>query len=123
MPLGLLLPRIMEPMTVARIEAVHAAAGAALKPGDRLFDLTIDLGGSFLQNCPPISHFRLVLRERAILRRLNVNPGDDVEPGGCLAVFTTLPEEPEDGPMVRPLRIAVAGIIAQPGFWSARPAD
>jgi hypothetical protein len=120
MPLGLLLPRIMEPMTTARIEAAYAAPGAAMKPGDRLFDLTIDLGGAFLQNCPPISHYRLVLRERAVMRRLNVRPGQDVAPGDCLALFTTLPEEPEDGPVARSLRIAVAGIIGQPDLWSVQ---
>jgi pyruvate/2-oxoglutarate dehydrogenase complex dihydrolipoamide acyltransferase (E2) component len=123
MPLGLILPKIMESMTVARIEAAYAAPGAEMKAGDRLFDLTIDLGGAFLQNCPPVSHFRLVLRERAILRRVIVNLGDDVEPGGCLAVFTSQPGEADDGPITRHLRVAVAGIIAHDGMWSARLAD
>ncbi len=116
---SLLLPRIMEPMTVALVETVYGEPDQQMKSGDRLLDLTIDLSGAFLQNCPPISHYRLVLRERAALRRLLVQPGDEIEPGACLALFTTDPGESAEGAVARPLRVATAAILAHPGMWSA----
>ncbi len=106
-------------MSVALLEAVYGEPGQQMKSGERLFDVTIDLGGAFLQNCPPISHYRLVLRERAALRRVLAKPGDEIEAGACLAIFTTEPGESDEGAVVRPLRVATAAILAHPGMWSA----
>jgi hypothetical protein len=115
---GLFLPRILAAMSVAKMEAVYVAPGRAMKPGDKLLDLTIDLGGAFLQNCPPVSHYRFVLRERLELRTVLVKPGDDKEPGACLAVFATDAGESSDGPIARPVRFATAAILSHPGMWS-----
>jgi hypothetical protein len=106
-------------MHFALLEAVYGHPGQEMRTGERLFDLTIDLGGAFLQNCPPISHYRLVLRERAAFRRALAKPGDEIEPGACLAVFTTEPDESGEGVIARPLRIATAAILSHPGMWSA----
>jgi hypothetical protein len=114
----LLLPRIIEPMTLATVEAIHVAPGAPLKVGDKLMDLSVDLGGAFLQNCPPISYYRLVLREAAVLRRLCVSLGDRPEAGAALAEFGQSAEADGGGPADREVRIAIAGILPGPWMWS-----
>ena len=65
MLLDLRLPNIVPGMSTALIEVVYAKAGAALKPGERILDLTIDLGATFAQDCPPVTHYRLVAGESA----------------------------------------------------------
>jgi pyruvate/2-oxoglutarate dehydrogenase complex dihydrolipoamide acyltransferase (E2) component len=112
---GLVLPKMIEHMTAATIEAVHVAPGRSLRAGEKLMDVSVDLGGAFLQNCPPISYYRLVLREAATLERVCVAPGDQCEPGAVLALFGSNADEPDDGTMGRPVRVATAGIL--PGSW------
>ncbi len=111
----LVLPKMIEQMTAATIEAIHVVPGRPLRAGEKLMDVSVDLGGAFLQNCPPISYYRLVLREAATLQRLCVSPGDQCEPGAVLAVFGSDVDEPDDAPMARAIRVATAGIL--PGSW------
>ena len=58
------LPRIIPNMTDARIETLYMEIGQQI-PGGKLLDLSIDLGDGVSQNCPPISYYRLVSREKA----------------------------------------------------------
>jgi len=115
--LTLSLPRINEYMTSARIEAVHADVGAALGTGSKFIDLTIDLSAIAAQDCPPVSHFRLAVRDRVWLRRLQVARGDTIEVGAMIAWFTTDAHEPLDVAPSRSVRVAIAGILAPAEGW------
>ena len=114
MLLSLTLPRINEHMLSAVVAAVHPSACAELAVGAKLVDLTVDLTAIAAQDCPPISHFRVVLRERAWLRRLLVARGDEVAVGAPLAWFSTEPDEPLDAAPAREARISIAGILMPP---------
>jgi len=115
--LTLTLPRIHDLMTAATIEAVYARAGDALAVGAKLCDLTVDLSAVAAQDCPPISHFRLVLRERLWVRDVAARPATDVAVGATLMRFTTSPDEPLDGVPAREVRVSIAGILAQTDAW------
>jgi len=115
--LNLNVPRINDYMASALIEAVHALEGQALAPGAKLFDMTVDLSLAAPHDCPPISHYRMVLREKATLRRLFVEPGEDVAVGAPLALFSTDPDEPLDTAPGRMARTAIATIMFQ-SMWS-----
>jgi hypothetical protein len=118
MLLSMLLPPINVHMTYATIKRVHATPGQALSPGAKLIDLRIDLTSAFPQDCPPISYYRIVLRERAWLRSVMVAQGGDVAPGQPLALLSTEDGEPLDGTPVRAVRVSTAGILWQPD-WDA----
>lgn len=117
MLLTLALPRINEYMTSARIDQIHSDVGAALGMGAKFLDLTIDLSEIAEQDCPPISHFRLAVRDRVWLRRLQVARGDTIEVDAPIAWFTTDADEPLDVAPSRSVRIAIAGILAPPERW------
>jgi hypothetical protein len=104
-------------MTTALVEAIHAREGQALPIGAKLFDLTVDLSVAAPHDCPPISHYRLVLRERAWLRRLHFGRGDEPLAGASLALLSTEADEPLDAPPARTARLAVAAIMHQ-SAWS-----
>lgn len=113
MLLSLNLPLVNPIMTDARIDAIHARAGAELKAGSKILDLMIDLSTAVAHDCPPISYYRLVAREHVWLCRLHAEPGDRMAPGALIALFSTSPEEDPEIPPSRPLRVSVAGIIKQ----------
>jgi hypothetical protein len=110
--LALSLQRINAQMTAAVIDSIHAEEDTLLQTGSKLLDLTVDLSAVSAQDCPPISHYRIVVRETVWLRRLAVNPGSKPSVGALLALFTTTPDEPIDGAPSRNIRNATAGIIA-----------
>jgi hypothetical protein len=114
--LNLTLPRINPHMTTALVDLVHAAVGAPLPVGGKLMDLTVDLSAAASHDCPPVAHYRLVVRDRAWLRRLDVAPGDEPEAGASLALFSTEPDEPLDGIPARQVRLTVAGVIRE-SIW------
>ncbi len=105
------LGRLNPQMSGAMIETVYVQPGTLLKIGEKLFDISIDLRAAFAQDCPPISYFRLVLRERLWLRRVPLHPGQFCDVDGLLALFSTDADEPEDGPCARGIRTAIAGIV------------
>ena len=117
MLLTLTLPRINDYMSTATIRSVYAAEGASLAPGQKLLDLSIDLSAIVPHDCPPISFYRIAMRERVWLRSLIVTPGTDVEVGAALACFSTVPGEPLDGEAARAARVTIAGIIDQSDWW------
>ena len=118
MLLELRLSEIVPGMTGATIECVHAAAGSGLKSGARLLDLSIDLSSAFAQECPPISFFRVILREPAVLRRIDAAPGQYRELGEVIALFTPTADDPVDSPADRSVRIATAGIMHHADMWT-----
>jgi hypothetical protein len=116
--LNLDLPRINPYADKASIRAVYATNDAALIVGAKLLDLTVDLSSAvILHDCPPISHYRLVLRDRVWLRRLDVAAGQTVGVGQPVALFSTDPDEPLDGPPARPVRVTIAGVMFQSAPW------
>ncbi|MGP0094546.1 MAG: hypothetical protein ACLPKB_32055 [Xanthobacteraceae bacterium] len=117
MVLTLNLPNINVHMKSATFACVYAAVGDELGPGAKLFDLSVDLSAAFPQDCPPISYYRIVLRERAWLRQLDVRQGDEREVGGTLALFTGSSTEPLDSLPRRPVRFVTAGILYQ-SHWT-----
>lgn len=112
------LPAIVNQMTGATLECLYAKPGDALKMGSKLFDLSIDLGSVFAQECPPVSFFRVVMREAAFLRRLDGAPGAFAELDEAIAIFSTTPDEDIDQPATRAIRTTVAGIVHHDGMWT-----
>lgn len=117
MLLTLTLPRINELMSTAVVETIHAVSGSALTPGTKLLDLSVDLSAVAAHDCPPVSLYRIVLRDRVFLRRVAVARGDELAVGALLAQFSTDPEEPLDGEAARAVRITIAGILAPSESW------
>jgi hypothetical protein len=113
------LTKINPNMNAAVIECVYAKEGSALKVGEKLWDLSVDLSSGFSQYCPPISYFRVVVREKVWLQKLLVVPGDSCDVGKLMAVFSTEQDTPTEGAPARPLRITTAGIAHHSGMWTA----
>jgi len=112
--LTLTLPTILPEMTEAVVTAVLAGAGP-LKPGAALFDLRVDLSEVGLQDCPPVSFYRIALREAAWLRRVLVDTNGSPAVGTVLAVFSSGPDDDLDQPPTRAVRHMVAGILSDTG--------
>lgn len=117
----LLLPTINPHMSGARIECLYAAPGDVLKTGSKLLDLGIDLSSAFAQECPPVSFFRVVLRETMILRSWHVARGDLCALGDPVATFSSLPDEALSAP-ARGVRFVTAGIIHHDRLWTGSAA-
>lgn len=113
------LTKINPNMNSAIIECLYAKTGSLLKVGDKLLDISVDLSTDFSQYCPPISYFRVVIREKVWLRSFMVAPGDNCDVGQLLGVFSAEQDDPENGVSSRPVRITTAGISFHPGMWSA----
>jgi hypothetical protein len=105
------LPSIVAQMSGATIECLHAKPGEALKMGSKLFDVSVDLSSAFAQECPPISFFRVVMREPGILRTLDLTPGQYCKLDDVMAIFSTAPDEDLNAPAARQVRTTVAGIV------------
>jgi len=118
MLMALQLAEIVPGMSGATIECLHAEPGLSLKPGAKLLDLSVDLSAAFAQECPPISFFRVILREPAVLRRIDVVPGQHCAIGTVIALFSLTPDDPVDGPADRPVRLATAGIMHHSEMWT-----
>jgi hypothetical protein len=112
------LPKINAHMTGATIECLFAQPGDGLKLGTKFLDFSVDLGSAFAQECPPISFFRLVLREPAYLRTLTVAPGQYCLIDDLLATLSTDPTEALGSSATRGVRVTVAGILHHNGMWT-----
>lgn len=117
MLLTLALPRINEYMTAATVTKVYATEGAALVPGAKLLDLRVDLSAVLPHDCPPVSYYRIAMRDIARLRRLAVAPGELIVIGAPIALFSTEEEEPMDAEPARSVRITLAGIVPPDEWW------
>lgn len=117
MLLTLALPRINEYMTTARVTKIYAAEGAAFAPGTKVLDLRVDLSAAVPHDCPPVSYYRIALRDVAWLRRLATAPGELVDVGAPIALFSTEQDEPIDAEPTRAVRITLAGIVPPDEWW------
>lgn len=117
--LALKLPRIGDYMSAATVKSVHAKERALLGAGAKLLDISIDLGAVLPHDCPPVSQFRIAMRDRAWLRRIAVKEGDVVEAGALLAIFSSEADEPLDAAPARALRVSIAGILDQSNLWGS----
>src|SRR5207342_1585724 len=79
--LNLTLPRINEHMTTAVVKTIYPEINTALQFGSKLMDLSIDLSAVLPHDCPPVSMYRIALRDRVWLRKLAVAIGDDIAVG------------------------------------------
>jgi pyruvate/2-oxoglutarate dehydrogenase complex dihydrolipoamide acyltransferase (E2) component len=113
----LVLPQVSPSMTGANVTAIHAQEGEMLAPGARLVDISVDFSGGVAHDCPPVSGYRVALRERLWLRRLLIADGETVAAGATLAVFTAEPDSPLDEPAARAARVTLAGMVSQPDWW------
>jgi hypothetical protein len=116
------LPRINPHMTSATVECVFPQPGDALKMGSKLLDVSVDLGSAFAQECPPISFFRVVMREPMFYRKLLVEPGRQCQPTDLVALLSTEPDEDLGQAVGRVVRITVAGIMHHPGMITGNQA-
>jgi len=112
------LPLIVPQMVAATVECLYAKPGEALKTGAKLLDLSVDLSSAFAQECPPVSFFRVVMREAVFLRKLDVVPGQLCHLNEILAVFSTEADEDLDVLPARAVRVAIAGIMHHSGMWT-----
>jgi hypothetical protein len=112
------LPKINPHMAGARIECFYAEPGQALKAGTKLLDLGVDLSSAFAQECPPVSFFRIVLREPLILRSWSVDRGAYCALGDTVAIFSSEADEDPTGEPTRDIRFAAAGIVHHGGLWT-----
>ncbi len=112
------LPLIMPQMSAATVECLYVEPGEAVKMGSKLADLRVDLSSAFAQECPPVSYYRIVLRERAFVRSISATPGDLLEVDAPFVLFSTDPDEPLDPPATRPMRTTIAGIMHHDGMVS-----
>ena len=120
--LALSLHRINLQMTTAVVDSIYAEENTLMRTGAKLFDLIVDLSAISPQDCPPVSLYRVSLRETVWLRRLAVAVGDEPAVGSHLALFTTAADESIDCELARNVRTTTAGIVAEwkPGLWDAR---
>lgn len=107
---------IVAHMTGATIECLHATPGTMLKAGTKLLDLSVDLGSAFAQECPPISFYRIVMREPAWLRSIDAAPGEFRALNEMVALFSTDPDEALTTVPARAIRTTTAGIIHHSGM-------
>ncbi len=121
MILTLTLPRIIESMDAAVVRRTYAEVGTELAPGGKLVDLSVDLSAVAPHDCPPVSLYRIALRERVWLRTLEVARGDSIQAGSIVARFSTTPDEPLAAPVSREVRITIAAISQPPEWWDDEP--
>jgi hypothetical protein len=113
------MPEIVPGMSGATLEKVYIVEGETLPAGTKLFDISVDLSSAFAQECPPISYFRIVLRESACIRRLIFAEGQHIETGSLVALFSTDLNDELGPPAERSVRVATAGIMHHAGMWTA----
>ena len=111
MRLELNLSAIVPQMTGAKVLRWLAQEGAALGIGAGLLEIEVDLSSFVAHDCPPVSYYRIVLREVAYLRRAAVAAGEVVPVGALVAQLSPMADAPLDGMAARRLRVNVAGII------------
>lgn len=106
----------ISPSAVATVRVIHVLEGSYLPGGTKFLDFSADLGGGIPHDCPPISHYRIIIRDAAWLRRLDVEAGARLSPRALLALLSTEVDEPVDASPARAARVTVAGIILHDGW-------
>lgn len=100
-----------------RVARIHLGDGVLVARGQAVFDLTVDLSGGVVRECPPVSTCRIVLREEAWLRQVCVALGETVTPGQTLALLSIAPETPIEPP-AREARVTAATMLRETDLWS-----
>lgn len=115
MTIRLVLPVTNEELGTARIDDVHIAAGVLLAPGARLFDFTVGLDAAAAQDLRLlVTHYRMTLREKAWVGRVDAMAGQDAGVGDVLALLAADQGDPLDPEGARNARVSVAAIIRAP---------
>jgi hypothetical protein len=112
MILSLVLPKVGAQMLQGTVHKLIAKAGDELRPGTPLLEVRVDLGAQKAQDCPPLFFFRLIAIERAVLRSLDVAPGQMMEVGSLLGTASTARED--TGSPTRALRTTAVAIQIDP---------
>ncbi len=113
MYLELVMPRLGDPKTPGVITRCFIAVGATVVPGQKLFEVMVDLSAVAPQDCPPVSHFHVVSNEKATVVSMNVQEGVPIAAGVALATLCTAPDEPPGGAPARRLRVSHVGILTE----------
>jgi pyruvate/2-oxoglutarate dehydrogenase complex dihydrolipoamide acyltransferase (E2) component len=111
--LSLTMPSMGQQMISGNITFLGIAVGDQLKVGLKLLDVRVDLSTAAPQDCPPIFYFRMVAREPGWVRQIAAAVGEEKTVGAVLALISTEPDEPLDGPVARSLRAASAAILPE----------
>lgn len=111
------LPRLHELMTTGVVTRVHVAPGSTLAVGAPLVDVRVDLSNAAAHDCPPVSYFRVVLRDTGVLRTLAAQVGSDLAPGQRLGLLTTTADEPLEGNPARAARLTTVGVLGLDEEW------
>jgi hypothetical protein len=112
------LPELVNGMTGATLECAYVREGEAVAAGTKVFDISVDLSSAFAQECPPISYFRVIVREAVAIRRLMFAPGQNIGVGDLVALFSSTLDQDLTAPVERQVRIATAGIMHHDAMWS-----
>jgi len=115
--LSIELPRLHELMTTAVVSHVHAAPGDEIAVGAPLLDLRVDLSHAAAHDCPPVSFFRVVARDRGVLRTLTAGKGSEIAPGERIGLLATTADEPVTGEPARPARLTTVGVLGPEAEW------
>ncbi len=107
-------------MSSALIEKIYVSEGAELTSGSKILDFSIDLSSAFSQNCPPISYYRIVAREKVQVRQLLKAAGEYGVLDEPIALFSHDAAEPLGEVVARALRVMTAGIVHHEEMWSGR---
>jgi hypothetical protein len=105
------LPAIVPEMTDGKIYSILSQEGTQIPVGGPLLEIVVDLSNLVAHDCPPISLYRVFLREVAWLRKLQIKPDDIASVGTLLAILSTTASEPLDERAERPIRVSVAGVL------------
>ena len=105
------LPAIVPEMTDGKIYSILSQEGTQIRVGGALLEIAVDLSNIVPHDCPPISLYRVFLREVAWLRKLQVKQNDIASVGTILAILTTTASEPLGERAERTIRVSVAGVL------------
>lgn len=111
------LPAFSASGAVARLARRHASPGSRLDRGDSLLDLTVDMSGGVVRDCPPISTCRIILQEAAWLRAICIDEGAEIGRDAVLALLSTEPDEREVPPQ-REARVTAASMLVHTDWWT-----
>lgn len=117
MLLAIELPRLHELMTTAVVSKVHAMPGDELAAGAPLMDLRVDLSHEAAHDCAPVSYFRIVLRDRGVLRTLDAPVGAELTPGQAIGVLSTSAGESLTVAPARAARLTTVGVVGPDAEW------
>ena len=117
MLLAIELPRLHELMTIGTVSRVLVAPGGELPAGTPLMDVRVDLSNAAAHDCPPVSYFRIVLRDAGVLRTLTAQPGSEVAPGERIGLMTSTGDESTSGEPSRPARVTTVGVLGPDDEW------